>query len=218
MKQFSWIFPNVSLEVIVRIVSKLDYNLFKEITNCLYKDYIPLLLSTMDIPVPRYYYLFWPGNSECYGVDVLTSDVDVWCRVASTNRWLLLCRWLVSDWGWVTCWCLAFAGIHPEISKTFLQSIFFVCFFPEVLQVCIGLGDFFFKRKGKRNVSFFCHHFSRGNFSFAARFKGTWDTLPPILLPHHSQSRIPWFVWYNLGGGFKYFLFSPLFGEDSHFG
>ena len=21
----------------------------------------------------------------------------------------------------------------------------------------------------------------------------------------------------NLGGGFKYFLFSPLFGEDSHF-
>ena len=22
----------------------------------------------------------------------------------------------------------------------------------------------------------------------------------------------------NLGGGFKYFLFSPLFGEDSHFG
>ena len=59
--------------MIVRIVSKLDYNLFKEITNCLYKDYIPLLLSTMDIPVPRYYYLFWPGNSECYGVDVLTS-------------------------------------------------------------------------------------------------------------------------------------------------
>ena len=23
---------------------------------------------------------------------------------------------------------------------------------------------------------------------------------------------------YKLGGGFKYFLFSPLFGEDSHFG
>ena len=34
-----------------------------------------------------------------------------------------------------------------------------------------------------------------------------------------------WFVFYKkwkqgqqkLGGGFKYFLFSPLFGEDSHF-
>ena len=23
--------------------------------------------------------------------------------------------------------------------------------------------------------------------------------------------------WVILGGGFKYFLFSPLFGEDSHF-
>ena len=24
-------------------------------------------------------------------------------------------------------------------------------------------------------------------------------------------------IWYTLGGGFKDFLFSPLFGEDSHF-
>ena len=32
---------------------------------------------------------------------------------------------------------------------------------------------------------------------------------------------LPTFEWHkfmvNLGGGFKYFLFSPLFGEDSHF-
>ena len=32
-----------------------------------------------------------------------------------------------------------------------------------------------------------------------------------------DDSKSPWYGDLFLGGGFKYFLFSPLFGEDSHF-
>ena len=193
------------MEVIVRIVSKLDYNLFREriqpayirVTlqgtnispqNGIFEDDFPFpkvgyvnslegifhLLSTIPVPWTSQYrgttICFGPETQNAMGLTCWRRVVDVWCRVASTNRWLLLCRWLVSDWGWVTCWCLAFAGIHPEISKTFLQSIFFVCFFPEVLQVCIGLGDFF--SKGKANVtSPFLPPFFQGKFLIRCSFQ-----------------------------------------------
>ena len=32
-----------------------------------------------------------------------------------------------------------------------------------------------------------------------------------------QQKEVSWVLCILLGGGFKYFLFSPLFGEDSHF-
>ena len=140
-KQFSWIFTRMSMEVILRIVSKLVYNL-GNISN------LPIYgLYSID---PKYHghpsteVLLFVLARKLRMLWGWRRVVDVWCRVASTRRWLLLCRWLVSDWGWLTCWFVAFAGIHPEISKTFLHSILFVCFFPEVLQVCIGLGDDFF--------------------------------------------------------------------------
>jgi len=47
--------------------------------------------------------------------------------------------------------------------------------------------------------------------------------IPPFLLDQISQVHIdglrdyPTISHMKLGGGFKYFLFSPLFGEDSHF-
>ena len=33
----------------------------------------------------------------------------------------------------------------------------------------------------------------------------------------HSIGNVMLYLYQRLGGGFKYFLFSPLFGEDSHF-
>ena len=43
----------------------------------------------------------------------------------------------------------------------------------------------------------------------------------PTWIQYDSVDSFNWnfhvYVWYLLGGGFKYFLFSPLFGEDFHF-
>ena len=55
-----------------------------------------------------------------------------------------------------------------------------------------------------------------GEFSAGFLNHRLWSLLPEV-----GMWNLPGFfemngIWY-LGGGFKYFLFSPLFGEDSHF-
>ena len=43
-----------------------------------------------------------------------------------------------------------------------------------------------------------------------------WNTIFLLGLPVFRGENVS-FRKYKLGGGFKYFLFSPLLGEDSHF-
>ena len=51
----------------------------------------------------------------------------------------------------------------------------------------------------------------RGQAPTAVQVRGT------AIMENEGDRKWPFFKQEYLGGGFKYFLFSPLFGEDSHF-